>query len=468
MNFEKLFINGEWIDGASGNFIEVLDVGTKAVMARVPRGNEEDVNLAVSAALKAQEAWQEKTPEERIAYVQKALDYLRAHQDEITDIEISELGQPYDWTHQTHVLRNFSRIESYLEVAKNFQYERGTRESTLRYEPVGVVACLTPWNYPLGQVVQKVIPALLGGNTIVLKPSQHTPLTVYYMLEAFQQAGLPKGVFNLVTGAGSEVGHYLTLHKDVTMVSFTGSTSAGRQVGRESLSTIKKFSLELGGKSPALFLPHADYDKYLPMVAQSCFSNSGQTCAAYTRLVVPESDYTEVIGKLAPIAQTWQAGLPRDEGTKLGPLINHQAFLKVKGYIEKGLADGAQLLFGNIPVDDGKDIIGPTIFGKVTPEMSIVRDEIFGPVLVIQTYTTLEEGICLANDTNYGLAAAIFGAPEEAIAASKRLKAGQVYLNSGARDIMAPFGGYKESGLGREGGPMGFEEFLEVKAVFID
>lgn len=468
MNFERLFIDGDWQMPASDKKIEVLDVSDKTVMARVPFGSKEDVDKAVRAAKNAQKAWQATPVSERIRITKEMLNYLKSEEEMLLDLEVRELGQPVEWTKNTHILRNWARIESYLEIAENFTFERGSETSKLIYEPIGIVACLTPWNYPLGQVVQKIIPAILGGNTVVLKPSQHTPLTVYYMAEGFKRAGLPNGVFNLVTGAGKEVGQYLTTHPDIDMVSFTGSTLAGRTVGQESLSTIKKFSLELGGKSPALCLPDCDYDKYLPLVAASCFSNSGQTCAAYTRLVVPKADYPLVVEKMKALADTWVAGLPFDKEAKLGPLINHQAFLKVKGYIEAGLNDGAELLYGKIPEDDGRDIVRPTIFGKVSREMSIVKDEIFGPVLVIQTYDSLEEGIEIANDTIYGLVASVFGEKELAKKVARELRAGQVYANLGVRDINAPFGGYKESGIGREGGPIGFEEFLEVKAIFID
>lgn len=468
MNFEKLFIDGKWQAPSSTQMIEVLDVSDKSVMARVPAGNKEDVDKAVTAAKNAQKAWQKTPIRERVQITKKMLDYLKGLEEVLLDLEIRELGQPTEWTKNTHILRNWARIESYLEIAETFEFVRGNEKSKLIYEPIGVVGCLTPWNYPLGQVVQKIIPAILGGNSVVLKPSQHTPLTVYYMAEGFRQAGLPEGVFNIVTGAGKEVGQYLTTHPDIDMISFTGSTLAGRIVGQESLSTIKKFSLELGGKSPALCLPDCDYDKYLPLVAASCFSNSGQTCAAYTRLVIPKKDYDVVVTKMRALADTWVAGLPFEKEAKLGPVINHQAFLKVKTYIENGLKDGAELLYGTIPVDDGKDIVSPVIFGKVRSDMAIVKEEIFGPVLVIQTYDSLEEGIEIANDTTYGLVASVFGEASLAKEVALELKAGQIYTNLGVRDINAPFGGYKESGIGREGGPIGFEEFLEVKAIFID
>ncbi len=467
MNFEKLYIDGRWQDGHSGDYIDVLNPWTLDVVNRVPRGDNVDVDRAVAAARTAFDGWAATPIDERIAIVQKALDIMRSHRAEITELEIDELGQPRDWTERIHVDRNFNRIASFIEVAKTYNLRTELEHGVIVREPIGVVGLLTPWNYPLGQVVQKVSPAILAGNTVVLKPSQHTPLTTYFLVDAFDEAGLPKGVLNLVTGRGGEVGDALCIHEDVDMISFTGSTTSGREVGRQALSTIKKFALELGGKSPSLCLPGTDYIGAAKGVASSCFANSGQTCVAFTRFIVPKADLDEALDALRSAADTWIAGDPRDENTRLGPIINAKQYEKVCDLVESGVAEGATLFYGEVPDRNAeRHVVQPIIFTDVTADMRIVREEIFGPVLVVQTYDTVEEGIAIANDTPYGLGAAVNGPEEDALAAAARIKAGQLYVNNGPRDIMAPFGGYKQSGIGREAGPIGYEEYLEIKTIF--
>ncbi len=467
MDYNKLYIDGCWCDPAGGDKIDVLNPWSLEVIAQVPAGDDEDVHRAVAAAKKAFPAWSQKKIDERVALVEKALDIFKSHRSDLIDLEVAELGQPRDWTTRIHVDRNYNRVQSFIDVAKTYPFEEKLTNGKVVREAIGVVGLLTPWNYPLGQVVQKVTPALLAGNTAVIKPSQHTPLSIYYLMDAFHRAGLPAGVLNLVTGRGSEVGDALCLHPDVNMISFTGSTKSGREVGRQALSTIKKIALELGGKSPMLCLPGCDYTAAAKGVTSSCFANAGQTCVAFTRWVVPKTDLDKALAALKEAADCWQAGDPEDSANTLGPIINKKQYEKVCDLVEQGVAEGATLFYGAIPQKDAdRHVVQPIIFTDVTAGMSIVQEEIFGPVLVVQTYDTVEEGIAIANDTNYGLGAAVVGPEEEALAAAGKIRAGQLYVNNGPRDIMAPFGGYKESGIGREGGPIGFEEYLEIKAVF--
>jgi betaine-aldehyde dehydrogenase len=334
---------------------------------------------------------------------------------------------------------------------------------------VGVVACITPWNYPLLQVVLKVAPALLAGCTVVLKPSEITPLDAFLLAEVVAEAGLPAGVFNLVCGIGTEVGECLARHPDVDMVSFTGSTRAGRRVSQLAAETIKRVALELGGKSPALVLDDANLPLAIEATLDSCFMNSGQTCDAMTRLLIPEDLYDQAVALALEMAVSFTVGDPTGADAKLGPLVSERQRRRVRDYISKGIEEGAELLFGGVEPPSGLDkgwYVRPTILGRVTPQMTVSREEIFGPVLSILTYRDEEEAVRIANDTNYGLAAAVWSADEQrALNVAKRLRAGQVGVNGGPGNLLAPFGGYKQSGNGREMGRYGLEEFLEVKSI---
>ncbi len=467
MIYNKLFINGNWTDGHSGDVIDVLNPWSLDVIACVPRGDATDVDRAVQAARAAFDRWAATPLDERIAIIENTFELFKDKRDLLLELEIDELGQPRAWTADVHIDWNFDLIAAFIDVAKHYSYHTPLTHGTIVREPIGVVGCLTPWNYPLGQVVQKVFPAILAGNTTVLKPSQHTPLTAYHLVKSFQEAGLPKGVLNLVTGRGGEVGDHLCLHKDIDMISFTGSTASGRSVGRQALSTIKKIALELGGKSPCLCLPGCDYDAAAQGAATSVFANSGQTCDATTRFIVPKSDHHQAITALEKAAAAWHAGNPRDDASDFGPIINAKQYAKVRDYIASGVTSGATLICGEIPPEKpAHHLIQPTVFTDVTADMRIVREEIFGPVIVVQTYDTIEEGIAIANDTTYGLGAVVRGPQEAALAAASRIRSGQVYVNDGQNDAYAPFGGYKQSGLGREAGVHGYEEYLEIKTIF--
>lgn len=467
MDFEKLYIDGEWTPASSGEWIDVENPADMKIFARVPRGAAEDIDRAARAAKAAFPAWAVKPLSERIALMERFLAIFRSQEEEIIDLEIKELGAPWAFAKSSHCEYQYTRVRSYIDLAPEVPMVEKMPLSTVYREPVGVVGCITPWNYPLGQVVQKVIPALLMGNTVVLKPSQHTPLSCYLMADAFDRAGFPKGVFNMVTGRGAEVGDAMATHPAIDMISFTGSTSGGIQVARQALGTVKRITLELGGKSPDIFLPMDDYDTAIRCCFNSIFLNSGQTCTALSRLIIPKSEEAKIEARLAAIVKEYTVGDPADHSVKVGPLASLSQYRKVKSYIEKGIAEGARLLAGGVP---GAPVRGyyvePTIFTGCTMDMTIARAEIFGPVLCVFTYETEDEAVALANDTRYGLNAAVYGPKERAVAVAKKIRAGNVYINDSPRDTAAPFGGYKESGLGREGGVYGMLEFTQQKALF--
>lgn len=467
MNFEKLYINGQWISSRSGELMGVENPATQEIFAKVPAGNAEDVDAAAKAAHHALPAWRATPLSERIVLMKRFLDIFRSQEEELIAVTIKELGSPYTFTKTAQVEYQYTRIQSYIDLAPEVPLIEHMAASTVYREPVGVIGCITPWNYPLGQVIQKVIPALLMGNTVILKPSRHTPLSSYWLADAFEKANFPKGVFNLVTGRGGEVGDAMAAHPLVNMISFTGSTSGGINVGKNALTGLKHISLELGGKSPYIILKGSNYEEAVRLCFNSIFLNSGQTCTAFSRLLIPKSEQAVIEKKLTEMAKEYVTGNPEDPSTKLGPLASLRQYEKVKSYIESGIRDGAKLLYGAVPQRPQKGYyISPAIFTHVTPSMSIAEDEIFGPVLCVFPYETEEEAVQIANNTRYGLNAGVYGEKEKAVAIAKQLEAGNVYINASPRDTAAPFGGYKQSGLGREGGIYGMLEFTQQKAVF--
>lgn len=467
MNFEKIYINGQWVPGSTGQFIDVENPATREIFAKVPAGNAKDVDAAAKAAHRALPVWSATPLEERISLMKRFLEIFRSQEDELINITVKELGSPYTFTKTAQVEYQYTRTQSYIDLAPKVPLVEHMAASTVYREPVGVIGCITPWNYPLGQVIQKVIPALLMGNTVILKPSQHTPLSSYWLADAFEKANFPKGVFNLVTGRGGEVGDAMATHPLINMISFTGSTSGGINVGKNALTGLKHISLELGGKSPYIILKGSNYEEAIRLCFNSIFLNSGQTCTAFSRLLIPKSEQSVIEKKLIEIAKEYTPGNPEDPSTKLGPLASLRQYEKVKSYIESGIQEGARLLYGTIPENSNNGYyISPTIFTCVTSEMSIAKDEIFGPVLCVFPYETEEEAIRIANDTRYGLNAGVYGEKEKAIAVAKKIEAGNIYINASPRDTSAPFGGYKQSGLGREGGIYGMIEFTQQKALF--
>ena len=467
MNYDKLYLNGAWVKPHRDAYIEVENPATLQIIGRVPRGDASDVNQAVLAAEIAFETWSELPLKTRMGYLIKVLDYLKMHKERLIKTEVQELGAPKKWAERAHVEGPITRFENYLALIETFEFEEMLTYSKVVKEPIGVVACITPWNYPLGQVMQKIVPALLCGNTVVLKPSQITPLSAFILAEGFAEAEVPKGVFNLVSGKGGEVGNAMAEHPKVRMVSFTGSTTGGREVGKLAVEGIKKIALELGGKSANIVLKGADLDLAVRIGLSSCFDNTGQTCAALTRMIVPKSDLPAIEALILESAKRFIVGDPEDAHTNVGPLASRKQFDKVKRYIEIGIQEGARLLLGEIPDNcDQGYYVKPCVFTQVHNTMTIAQEEIFGPVMCLIPYEDIEEAIKIANDSIYGLSGAVFGPEEEAKKVARRIKTGSIYVNHALRDVHAPFGGYKQSGIGREGGTYGIEEFLEIKSIF--
>ncbi len=465
-SFDKLYINGFWVESSGSERIALENPATREIFAHVPDSTPEDANRAIEAAANALESWSAVPIEKRIELMRKMLELFKSYHDEIIRLEAFELGAPVSFSEESHCNYQFTRVASYINEAQKLVLSEKFNKSTVLREPIGVVACITPWNYPLGQVVQKVIPAVLTGNTVVLKPSQHTPLTSYLLVDAFDRTGFPAGVVNLVTGRGSRLGDIFASHPAVDMVSFTGSTSVGVKLSQKALESVKRISLELGGKSPFIWMKSDDYEPAIGKLFSSVFLNSGQTCTALTRLLVPQEDLGKVKELLLRRIPELTVGDPFDRAVKLGPVASKAQYEKILSYIELGKTEGAELLCGGAAPEAGKGyFIAPTVFTGVTNDMRIAREEIFGPVLCVITYKTIDEAVAIANNSPYGLNAAVFGPRDEAIAIAKRLKAGNVYINDAPRDVTAPFGGYKQSGIGREGGRYGLLEFTQLKAI---
>ena len=462
-----LYIDGKWTASTGSRRIEVEDPATRQVIGSVPRGTEEDVNRAVAAAKRAFPAWSQMPPQERGAILRKAGELMEQRKEEFARVISLELGMPINHVEKWHLKSSIREAVYFAHMAENFEYEQEAEGGLVRREPFGVIAGLTPWNYPMEQITMKLFPAIAAGNCTVLKPSQATPLCACMLANVFEDAGLPAGVFNIVTGAGGEVGNCLALHPDVDMLTFTGSTSAGKKVGALALSTVKKITLELGGKSPLIVLPGADLKAAAEEAVHSVFMNTGQTCCAYTRMLIPRQHQQEIESLLKEEAGKYKVGEPSDPKSDIGPLISQSAFDRVKCFIEKGLDECAKLIYGQTPsgIETGY-YVKPVIFSDVTNDMTIAREEIFGPVLSVIAYDTVEQAIEIANDTPYGLDSAVYGPDQEAYEVGCRIRAGGLHINGADYRMTCPFGGYKESGLGREGGTYGFEEYLEIKAIF--
>ena len=473
-HYRHLFIGGKWVRPSSPDTADVINSATEDVMGSVPLGTAQDAERAVQAARAAFEAWSQTPPEERAAVLECVSQGLSARQGELAHLIAQEVGMPFMFSNMIQVGLPAITFASMAEEIRRYPFEEQLTSSVILREPVGVVAAITPWNYPLHQIAAKVAPALAAGCTVVLKPSEVAPLNAFVLAEIMQAAGVPAGVFNLVTGTGPVVGEALASHPEVDMVSFTGSTAAGRRVGELAARTVKRVALELGGKSPYIILDDADLtgDALVQAVVngvQGCYLNSGQTCSALTRMLVPRSRLAEVEAVTQAVVSQVKVGDPFDPSTTLGPLVSGVQRDRVRGYIEQGQAEGAKLIAGGAQAPDGLEkgyYVRPTVFSEVTPEMTVAREEIFGPVLVIQPYDDENDAVRIANATEYGLAGGVYSSdPERAIRIAKRLRTGQVSVNGGAFNPVAPFGGYKQSGNGREFGRLGLEEFMEVKAL---
>ncbi|MFI6317990.1 aldehyde dehydrogenase family protein [Nonomuraea sp. NPDC050556] len=466
------WIGGAWVP-ASGA-IEVTDSHTEEVIATVPSGTAADVDLAVAAARRAFESWSATTFKERAEILRAVADGMHARQAELATLISREVGTPYMLSNLIQTgLPNIS-FASQAEILDTFSAETRLGNSVIAREPVGVVGAITPWNYPLHQIAAKLAPALAAGCTVVLKPSEVAPLNAYVLMEIMHEAGVPAGVVNLVSGVGPVVGEAIAAHPDVDMVTFTGSTVAGRRVASVAAATVKRVALELGGKSPLVVLPDADLGNAVLRGITGCYINSGQTCSALTRLVVPLSRVAEAEELAGTFAAFAVVGDPLDPATQLGPLVSALQRDRVRGHITRALDEGARLLTGGVepPFETGF-YVAPTVLGGVTSDMAVAQEEVFGPVLVVQSYddsgSAAEQdsaAVAVANATVYGLAAGVFGGDaDRALAVARRIRAGQVEVNGGTFNPVAPFGGYKQSGIGRELGRHGFEEYLETKAI---
>jgi aldehyde dehydrogenase (NAD+)/betaine-aldehyde dehydrogenase len=466
---DRLYLGGAWVPSTGAESIDVIDSTTEDVIGTVPEGTVEDVDLAVAAAAEAFPAWSATPVGERTALLTKVSEALGARMDSLAELITHEVGMPLVLSQLVQVGLPMNSFGSMAQVGADFTWEQTVGNSLIVREPIGVVGAITPWNYPLHQIAAKVAPALTAGCTVVLKPSEVAPLNAFVLAEVFEEVGLPAGVFNLVTGYGPVVGEAIAAHRNVDMVSFTGSTRAGKRVSEVASATVKRVTLELGGKSANVILGDADLSKAVPDGVGKCYLNSGQTCSALTRMLVPRDRLAEVEALATTAAESFTPGDPFDAATRLGPLVSSAQRDRVRNYIDKGIGEGAVLLTGGAESPDGLEegfFVKPTVFSSVTREMTIARDEIFGPVLVIIPYDSEEEAVEIANDTEYGLAGGVWaGNPERAKAVARRLRTGQVEINGGGFNPMAPFGGYKQSGNGREFGAFGLEEFLEVKAM---
>ncbi|GAA3552682.1 aldehyde dehydrogenase family protein [Streptomyces osmaniensis] len=456
---DGMYIDGAWRPATSGDVIEVVNPADEQVIGQVPAGTAADVDTAVRAARAAFPGWAATPPAERAARLAALRDVLVARKDEIAETVTAELGSPLKFSEAVQTGAPIGVAGSYAELAATYAFEERIGNSTVYLEPLGVVGAITPWNYPLHQIVAKVAAALAAGCTVVLKPAEDTPLVAQLFAEAVHEAGVPAGVFNLVTGLGPVAGQALAEHPDVDLVSFTGSTAVGRQIAAVAGAAIKKVALELGGKSANVILPSADLAKAVNVGVANVMSNSGQTCSAWTRMLVHRDQYDEAVELAATAAAKY--------GERIGPVVSAKQQARVLGYIEKGVAEGARLVAGGTEAPRERGwYVSPTVFADVTPEMTIAQEEIFGPVLSILRYDDEEDALRIANGTVYGLAGAVWAGQEaEAVAFARRMDTGQVDINGGRFNVRAPFGGYKQSGVGRELGAHGLAEYLQTKSL---
>ncbi len=466
---EHLYINGSWVESTGEGSIEVINPANEETIGSVPVGSAADVEAAVAAAKAAFPDWSKTSVEDRIGYLNMLSQAIKGRTEELTELITSEVGTPINYCRGAMVGTPRVVSRSYAKILENFDWEEEVRNSLIVKEPIGVVGMITPWNYPLHQIIGKVAPAIAAGCTMVVKPSKEAPLNSFILADIIHEIGLPAGVFNLVSGHGREIGEVLSSHPDVDMVSFTGSTGAGVRVSELAAPSVKRVTLELGGKSANIILEDAEIAKAASASIHACFGNSGQECSALTRLLVPESKKQEIVDVISAKMEKYSVGDPMDESKRCGPMVSRKQQESVSSYIAAGIEEGATLVVGGLGMPEGLEkgfFVQPTVFADVTPEMTIFREEIFGPVLSITTYSTEEEAIELANDSEYGLSGGVWSGDEDrAMRVAREMRTGQVSINGGPFNISAPFGGYKLSGNGRELGVQGLEEFLEIKAI---
>ena len=469
---KNFYINGQWVKPNSSEEIKVIDPATEENCAVISLGNQKDVDAAVDAAKKAFETWAFSSKEERINLLEKLYELYKKRWADIAEAITMEMGAPKDFSTKLQAGTGAAHIKSFIRYLKNFKFEKPLGEHApnqrILYEPKGVCTLITPWNWPMNQVCLKVVPALASGCTMILKPSELAPLSSMILAELIDEVKFPPGVFNLVNGDGATTGNALTAHPDVNMISFTGSTRAGALISQNAAKDFKRVSLELGGKGANIIFKDAD-PKAIERGALRCFRNSGQSCNAPTRMLVEKSMYNEAVERLKKYAENFEVGYPKKECEHIGPVISETQYNKIQTLIQKGIDEGAKLVAGGVGKPDGLKkgyFVKPTVFADVNNNMEVARTEIFGPVLSVMSFENEEEAIKIANDTPYGLTNYIQTQdPEKVKRVARKLRSGMVDVNGAGIAVDAPFGGYKHSGIGREAGELGLEEFLEVKAV---
>ncbi len=465
----KFYIDGVWVDPASSKTLDVINPSNEEVIGRVSLGSKADVDKAVAAARAAFSSFSQTTREERLELLGRIIVAYQARIGEIASTISAEMGAPAWLANQAQAPSGLAHFAQAMEVLKNYSFSEERGKTLIVKEPVGVCGFITPWNWPMNQVACKVAPALAAGCTMVLKPSEVAPLDAILLAEILHEAGVPKGVFNLVNGDGPTVGAAIASHPDIDMVSFTGSTRAGREVAKAGAESIKRVTQELGGKSANIVLDDADLEKAVTGGVQACFMNSGQSCNAPTRMLVPAAKHEQALAIAKTAAEAVKVGAPDMEGVTIGPVVSDTQYAKIQALIEKGIEEGATLVAGGPGKPDGLDkgyYVRPTVFGGVNNDMTIAREEIFGPVLAILPYDNEEQAIEIANDTPYGLSGYVQSSDlDHAKRVASRLRTGNVHLNGAGPDFGAPFGGYKQSGNGREWGEYGLNEYLEIKGI---
>jgi aldehyde dehydrogenase (NAD+) len=465
----KFYIDGAWVDPAAPSTLGVVNPATEETFALISLGSPQDVDRAAKAARRAFATYSEVSVEDRLSYLRKIIDGFKARLPELARTMTLEMGAPITFATQRQATVALFHFEEAARVLADYRFEERMGNGIVRREPIGVCGLITPWNWPLNQVASKVAPALATGCTVVLKPSEIAPLSSMMLAEIIHDAGVPAGVFNLVNGDGPTVGEAIASHPEIDMVSFTGSTTAGIRVAKLAADTIKRVAQELGGKSANIILPDADLKAAVIEGVHACYTNAGQNCQSPTRMLIPRSQREAAFEAAREAVSTIRLGDPLDPASTMGPLVSPAQFEKVQNLIQSGVDDGATLVAGGTgrPAELNRGFyVRPTVFGDVTPQMQIAREEIFGPVLSIINYETEEEAIEIANDTPFGLAGFVQSKdPQRARKVANRIRAGRVYLNGALFDRSLPFGGYKQSGNGREFGLFGFEEYLEVKAI---